>query len=77
MLISRLYYYLVHFIAFLDTLRNMLKFRKTEPINRTSYLAFFGFPSTHGGLIWYHKKAHGALFRILVVEIPNDVSVSQ
>ena len=35
------------------------------------------FPSTHGGLIWYYKKAHGALFRILVVEIPTDVSVSQ
>ena len=29
----------------------------------------------HGGLIWYYKKAHGALFQILVVEIPTDVGV--
>ena len=36
-----------------------------------------GFPSTHGRRIWYYRKALDALFRILVVEIPTDVSVSQ
>ena len=36
-----------------------------------------GFPSTHDGLIWYYRKALDALFRILVVEIPTDVSLSQ
>ena len=36
-----------------------------------------GFPSTHGGLIWYYRKALDALFRILVVEIPTNVSVNQ
>ena len=36
-----------------------------------------GFPSTYGGLIWYYGKALDALFRILVVEIPTNVSLSQ
>ena len=36
-----------------------------------------GFPSTDGELIWYYRKALDALFQILVVEIPTDVSVSQ
>ena len=47
MLISRLYYYLVHFIAFLDRLRNIssMNFVKTEPINRTSSCRIlWGFP---------------------------------
>ena len=46
MLISRLYYYLVHFIAFLDTLRNIsrMNFVK-QPINRTSSCRIlWGFP---------------------------------
>ena len=36
-----------------------------------------GFSSMHGGRIWYYRKALEALFRILVVEIPTDVCVSQ
>ena len=34
-----------------------------------------GFPSMHGGHIWYYRKALDALFRILV-EIPTDVSLT-
>ena len=76
MLISRLYYYIVLFIAFLDTLDTHFthEFRKTEPINRTSsYRTIWGFPQRMADLF----GTIGKPFWILVVEIPTDVSVSQ
>ena len=44
MLISRLYYYLVHFIAFLDTLRNIsrMNFVKQNREIALVHVAFFG-----------------------------------
>ena len=30
-----------------------------------------GFPSMHGGHIWYYGKAQNAIFRILVAGIPR------
>ena len=79
MLISHLYYYLLYFIAVLETLRNIscMNFVKQLITCTCSSRILRGFPQSHGGHIWYYGKGLDALFRILAVGIPTDVNLSQ
>ena len=70
MLIFHLYYYLGHFVAFLQTLHNI------SPMNfvkQTDNLHFFRVSLN----TWWTYLAQTALLRILAVGIPTDVNFSQ